>query len=313
MVKCAFIFPGQGAQYIGMGKDLANISAGAREIFEEADDVLGFGLSKIIFDGDEQQLRQTEITQPAVLTTSIAILAVLRERGILPDGTAGLSLGEYSALVCAGSLTFADALPLVQKRAIYMQEAVPSGKGGMAAILGLSSEEVVSLCREALPVGHVEPVNFNCPGQIVIAGYREALEEACRLAKEKKAKTVMLSVSAPFHSRLLASLEGKMTELLENILLKKPVIPFVANINAKYLSDPQEIKASLVKQVFNPVLWENSIELLIKDGYNFFIEVGPGRALTGFMKKINRNVSALHVENGETLKKLLNRLEGVSL
>lgn len=312
MVKCAFIFPGQGSQYIGMGKELANISVHAREIFEEADDVLGFGLSKIIFGGDEYQLRQTKITQPAMLTASMAILSVLREKRLFPDGTAGLSLGEYSALVCAGALKFADALPLVQKRAIYMQEAVPSGKGGMAAILGLSSEEVISLCREVLPYGLVEPVNFNCPGQIVIAGYREALEEACRLAKEKKGRAVMLSVSAPFHSSLLSSIEGKMNALLENVPIRKPVIPFVANINAQYLDDPEEIRASLVKQVFSPVLWENSIEFLIKDGYNFFVEVGPGRTLTGFMKKISRKVSALHVEDAETLEKLLNHLEEVA-
>lgn len=313
MVKCAFIFPGQGSQYKGMGKDLAAISAGAREIFEEADDILGMGLSKIIFYGDEQQLRQTEITQPAILTTSMAILTVLKERGLFPDGTAGLSLGEYSALVCAGSLTFKDALPLVQKRAIYMQEAVPDGRGGMAAILGLGPEEVASLCREALPIGHVEPVNFNCPGQIVIAGYKEALDEACRLAKKKKARTVMLSVSAPFHSRLLTCIEGKMVSLLQNISFKKPNIPFVANINARYINEPQEIKASLVKQVFSPVLWESSIELLIRDGYNFFVEVGPGRALTGFMKKINKEVTSIHVQDRETLQKLLNHLEEVTL
>lgn len=313
MVKCAFIFPGQGSQYRGMGKDLAAMSAAAREVFEEADDILGMGLSNIIFYGDDQQLRRTEITQPAILTTSMAILAVLRERGLFPDGTAGLSLGEYSALVCAGALTFADALPLVQKRAIYMQEAVPDGKGGMAAILGLSSDEVVSLCREALPFGHVEPVNFNCPGQIVIAGYREALEEACRLAKKKKARAVMLSVSAPFHSRLLTCIEDKMVALLENVCFNKPAIPFVANINARYINEPQEIKASLVKQVFTPVLWESSIELLIKDGYDFFVEVGPGRTLTGFMKKINKEVPAVHVQDRETLQKLLNHLEEVKL
>jgi [acyl-carrier-protein] S-malonyltransferase len=313
MVKCAFIFPGQGSQYRGMGKEFAAMSAGAREIFEEADDILGMGLSKIIFDGDEQQLRQTEITQPAILVTSMAALTVLREHGFFPDGTAGLSLGEYSALVCAGSLTFTDALPLVQKRAIYMQEAIPDGRGGMAAILGLGPQEVASLCREALPLGHVEPVNFNCPGQIVIAGYNEALEEACRLAKKKKAKAVMLSVSAPFHSRLLACIEEKMFSLLENISFRKPNIPFVANTSARYISEPQEIKASLVKQVFSPVLWESSIELFIRTGYNFFVEVGPGRALTGFMKKINKGVTSFYVQDRETLKKLLNHLEEVAL
>lgn len=312
MGKCAFIFPGQGSQYRGMGKEFAAMSAGAREIFEEADHILGMGLSKIIFDGDEEQLRQTEITQPAILVTSMAALAVLREQGFSPDGVAGLSLGEYSALVCAGSLSFSDALPLVQKRAIYMQDAIPSGRGGMAAILGLDSGEVDSLCREALPLGHVEPVNFNCPGQIVIAGYNEALEEACRLAKKRRAKAVMLSVSAPFHSQLLACIEDKMFSLLENVDIREPNIPFVANTGACYISDPQEIKASLIKQVFNPVLWESTIKLFIRDGYDFFVEVGPGRALTGFMKKINKGVTSFYVQDGETLKKLLNHLEEVA-
>lgn len=313
MVKCAFIFPGQGSQYRGMGKEFAAMSAGAREIFEEADDILGMGLSKIIFDGDAQQLRQTKVTQPAILVTSMAAFTVLREHGFLPDATAGLSLGEYSALVCAGSLTFTDALPLVQKRAVYMQEAVPDGKGGMAAILGLGPQEVALLCKEACHLGHVEPVNFNCPGQIVIAGYVEALEEACRLAKKEKARAIMLSVSAPFHSRLLATIEGKMFSLLKDVDIKKPSIPFVANISACYINEPQGIRDSLIKQVFNPVYWESTIELLIRDGYNLFVEVGPGRTLTGFMKKINRDVKSFYVQDGETLKKLLNHLEEIAL
>ncbi len=313
MVKCAFIFPGQGSQYSGMGKEIAAISAGAREIFAEADDILGMGLSRIIFDGDEGQLRQTEITQPAILVTSMAILAVLREQGFSPEGTAGLSLGEYSALVCAGSLAFSDALPLVQKRAIYMQEAVPDGRGGMAAILGLGAGEVAALCHEALPFGHVEPVNYNCPGQIVVAGHTEALDEVCRLAKKKKGKAITLSVSAPFHSRLLACIEEKMFSLLENINIGEPKIPFVANTSASYISEPQEIKASLIKQVFSPVQWENSMDRFIRDGYNFFVEVGPGRALTGFMKKINKEVKSFYVQDRETLGKLLNHLEEAAL
>ena len=309
MVKSVFIFPGQGSQYTGMGKELAAFSAAAGDIFEEADDLLGFALSDLVFNGDEMQLRRTEVTQPAILTVSMAILAVLREYGIIPDGTAGLSLGEYSALVCAKSLSFAAALPLVRKRAIYMQEAIPYGKGGMAAVLGLSAEDVATVCRASLSCGLVEPVNYNCPGQIVIAGHREALEEACRLVKEKKGKTIMLSVSAPFHSSLLSNIKEKMTSLLEKTAIHIPEIPFIANTGAGYLNDPETIRDSLIKQVYSPVLWEDTIRHFISDGYNTFIEAGPGRALTGFVKKIDKNAVALHVENEETLKKLINYLE----
>jgi len=309
MAKCAFVFPGQGSQYIGMGKELADNFAVARGVFEEADDLMGFALSDLIFHGTDQQLRQTEITQPAILTVSLAVLAVLKERGLVPEGTAGLSLGEYSSLVCADCLTFADALPMVKQRAIYMQEAIPSGKGGMAAIMGLSTEDVVSVCRDAHSIGVVEPVNFNCPGQIVIAGLVEALEEACRLAKEKKGRTVMLSVSAPFHSSLLSVIEDKMAALVRNTPIKQPVISFASNVNADYMSDPEEIRASLVKQVYSPVLWEEIVRLFIGDGYDTFVEVGPGRALTGFMKKIDKGVAAFHVEDEQTLKNLLDHLE----
>ena len=313
MKKIVFIFPGQGSQYPGMGKELAAFSAGAGAVFEEADDLLGFALRDLIFNGDERQLRRTEVTQPAILTVSLAILAVLRENGITPGGVAGLSLGEYSALVCANSLSFAEALPLVQKRAVYMQEAVPLGRGGMAAVLGLSADDVTSVCRAALPFGIVEPVNYNCPGQIVIAGHIEALEEACRLVKEQKGKTVKLSVSAPFHSSLLRSAEGKMSALINSINPRRPEISFIANTDADYLTDPEAIKASLIRQVYSPVLWEDTIRRFISDGYNTFIEVGPGRSLTGFLKKIDKEVAALHVENEETLKKVINHLEVVSL
>jgi [acyl-carrier-protein] S-malonyltransferase len=311
MTKCAFLFPGQGAQYVGMGKDLADNYLGARSIFLEADEILGYKLSQVIFQGDENDLRKTEITQPAVLTTSIAILSVLREEGLNPDAVAGLSLGEYSALVCAGVLCFSDALILVQKRAQFMQEIVPLGKGGMAAILGLTPDEVSILCEESLPFGHVEPANYNCPGQIVIAGHKEALEEVCRLAREKKARAVMLSVSVPFHSRLLLPVKEKMASLLGNIPLKVPAFPFVANISASYLSDPEDIRESLVKQSYTPVLWEDSMNLLINDGYDLFIETGPGRVLTGFMKKIDKDVQAIHVEDKLTLYRLLKIMEEV--
>lgn len=311
MTKCVFLFPGQGSQYVGMGKSFADNYPEARSIFLEADEILGYKLSRIIFEGDENELKKTEITQPAVLTTSLAILSVLKEEGINPDAVAGLSLGEYSALVCAGVLCFRDALGLVQKRAQYMQEIVPFGQGGMAAILGLDRDEVRALCEKSLSFGHVEPANYNCPGQIVIAGHKEALEEACRLASEKKARAKMLSVSVPFHCRLLLPMKEKMASLLKNIPLKPPAFPFVANVSASYLSDPEEIRASLVKQSYSPVLWEDSMSLLINDGYDLFIEIGPGRVLTGFMKKINKDVQAIHVEDKLTFDRLLKIMEEV--
>ncbi|MDO9534601.1 MAG: ACP S-malonyltransferase [Bacillota bacterium] len=311
MTKCAFLFPGQGAQYVGMGKDLADSYKCARAVFEEADEILGFKLSKIIFEGTKNDLQKTEITQPAVLTTSLAVLSVLREQGIHPQAVAGLSLGEYSALVCAGVLTFRDALLVVQKRSQFMQETVSLGQGGMAAILGLSGEEVQNLCRQSLTIGHVEPANYNCPGQIVIAGYQDALEEVCRLAREKKARAVMLSVSVPFHSMLLLPVKEKMSSLLENINFSKPIFSFVSNICAAYLSEPGEIRESLVKQVYSPVYWDDSVRLLLRDGYDLFIEVGPGRVLTGFMKKIDKDTQAIHLEDRLTLDRLLKFLQEV--
>ena len=311
MAKCVFLFPGQGAQYVGMGLDFARRYPAAKAVFQEADEILGYKLSQVIFQGDEKELKKTEITQPAVLTTSMAVLAVLQEEGLTPDAVAGLSLGEYSALVCAGVLSFRDALVLVQKRAQYMQEIVPFGEGGMAAILGLTADEVRVLCEKSLPFGHVEPANYNCPGQIVVAGHKRALEEVCRLAYEKKARAKMLSVSVPFHCRLLLPIKDKMVSLLENIPLKPPAFPFVANVNAAYLSEPEEIRASLVRQSYSPVLWEDSMNLLIKDGYDLFIEPGPGRTLTGFMKKISKDVQAIHVEDKPTLDRLLTLMEEV--
>ncbi|MGI5822847.1 MAG: ACP S-malonyltransferase [Dethiobacteria bacterium] len=311
MAKCAFLFPGQGAQYIGMGKDLAARYPAARAVFQEADEVLGFGLSRVIFAGNKDELRKTEITQPAVLTTSTAVLAVLQEKGLQPAAAAGLSLGEYSALVCAGSLKFGDALHIVRKRARYMQEIVPAGKGGMAAVLGLDADQVAALCRKSLPRGHVEPANYNCPGQIVVAGYTEAVTEVCRLAKDSGGRGIMLSVSVPFHCRLLLPVREKMALLLKDVIIKKPEISFVANTTAGYLREPAEIKESLLEQSYSPVLWEDSMRLLLKDGYDFFIEVGPGRVLTGFMRKISPDARAIHVEDCSTLARMLKFWEEV--
>ncbi|NMB41600.1 MAG: ACP S-malonyltransferase [Firmicutes bacterium] len=311
MTKYAFIFPGQGAQFVGMGKELASEYPEAGKIFQEADEILGYNLSRIIFQGDDEMLYKTEVTQPAVLTTSVAISSVLEKEGLKPDAVAGLSLGEYSALVCAKALHFSDAILLVQKRAQLMQELIPFGKGGMAAILGLTPEEVKNICNKSLPFGHVEPANYNCPGQVVIAGHKEALEEACRLASEKKAKARMLSVSVPFHSKLLQPIKKDMISMLGKISINAPIFSFVANTSARYLKNPEDIRQSLVEQSYTPVLWEDSMKLLIGDGCNLFIETGPGRVLTGFMKRIDKNVRATHVEDKLTLYRLLKILEEV--
>lgn len=281
-------------------------------MFERADKILGYDLSRIIFEGDKDELSRTEITQPAVMVTSTAILRVLEETGVKPQAVAGLSLGEYSALIAAGALEFEEALPVVQKRAEYMQNTIPEGKGNMAAILGLEAEEVSSLCEKNSFLGVVEAANFNCPGQVVIAGDKDAVKEVCREAKEKKAKAKVLSVTAPFHCALMEPVEEKMRSLLEDVSLKPPEIPFVANISAGYLKDPGEIRESLIKQVSRPVLWENSIKLLLKDGFKRFIEIGPGHVLTSFMKKICSSAHATHVENVETLNRLFMQFEEVS-
>ncbi|WP_026487227.1 ACP S-malonyltransferase [Caldanaerobius polysaccharolyticus] len=310
MAKVAFIYAGQGAQYAGMGKDLYQNYKEAAKIFEIANESIGFDIARLCFEGPDEELMKTENTQPAVLTMSIACLKVLESRGFSPDVAAGLSLGEYSALVNAGALRFEDAVPLVKLRGKLMQETVPLGKGGMAAIIGLTNEAVVDTCKEASAYGVVEPANFNCPGQITIAGEIKALEKAIEIAKEKGAKrAIMLPVSAPFHCSMLKPAGEKLEEALDKIEFSDLKLPVISNVNARYIMDKSEIKNLLVRQVYSSVLWEATIERMIQDGVDVFVELGPGKTLSGFIKKIDKTKMSLHVEDMGSLEETLKALE----
>jgi len=309
--KTAFIFSGQGAQYVGMGKDLFENFPTARQIYEEADEVLQTKISKLSFEGPDAKLQETENTQPAILTHSIACFYLLKEQGIVPDVVAGLSLGEYSALVASESLEFKDAVPLVKKRGKYMQEAVPLGKGTMAAIIGLEREQVLDICREASSEGIVEAANFNCPGQTVVAGEVQAVNKAVELAKAQGAKkAVMLAVSAPFHCSLLKPAAENLARDLENIALKDIKIPVVSNVNAEFVSESGKVKELLIKQVNSPVMWEDCVKKMIDSGVDTFVEVGPGKTLSSFVKKIDRTLKVTNVEDTESLYKTIKDLGG---
>ncbi|NLI70996.1 MAG: ACP S-malonyltransferase [Firmicutes bacterium] len=301
MGKVAFLFPGQGAQYIGMGKDFYDEYDVARGIFKRADDILNFPISELIFNGGED-LSRTAITQPAILLTSVAIHEVLREEGLVPDAVAGLSLGEYSALVAAGAFSLEDALPLVQKRGIYMQEAVPPGQGMMVAVIGAGRADVENMCKRASSLGIVQPANFNYPGQIVISGESKAVKRAMEIAGEEKLarRMVILKVSAPFHSKLMLPVQKKLSAELDRIKIEKPAVPLVSNVSGSFVTDPQLIKEALVKQVSNTVRWEDSIVNLIDGGFDTFVEVGPGKVLTGFMNKISPDVNSSSIDDVES-------------
>jgi len=306
MGKIAFIFPGQGAQYVGMGRDMAENFHVARRVFAEADQALGMKLSAKMFSGSEEELKLTEVTQPAILATSMACLEVLKQHGLKPQGVAGLSLGEYAALVAAGSLPFADALSVVQKRGRFMQEAVLPGVGGMAAIFGLEREKVLQACLEASAAGIVEPANYNSPEQIVVAGELAAIRRACEIAKELGAKRTMeLPVSVSFHCSLLKGVEPLLARELENVNIAAVALPVVANISADYVCQPAEICDALVRQVSNAVMWQDSMERMMSDGYEMFVEVGPGKSLSGLMRKINPTIRVHQVEDVKTLEKFL--------
>jgi len=309
-LKVAYLFPGQGSQYVGMGKKMFDAFPEAREIFQAADEVLGFSLSQLCFNGPEEELQKTINAQPAILTVSIACLKILEKEGVKADVSAGHSLGEYSALVAAGVFTFAEALKIVRKRGQFMQEAIPLGKGGMVAVLGCEASKVVEACQSSRAYGVVEVANYNCPGQIVIAGELPALERAVTLVKEVGAKRcVYLPVSAPFHCSLMRPAGEKLAgELVKIKALRPPVIPVVANVTALPVKDEEEVRNLLSCQVFHPVRWEESMLHLLKEGVNFFIEVGPGTVLSGLMRKIVRKTNIFSVEDPNSLKKCVGAL-----
>lgn len=306
MGKTAFIFTGQGAQYVGMGKQIAQQYKKSSDIFDQASEALGFDMRAMVFESDDETLKITENTQPAIVTVSVACLQPLLEKGIKPDYVAGLSLGEYSAHVAAGTMTFSDAVALVRKRGKYMQEAVPIGVGAMAAILGLDTDTVIECCKAASETGIVEPANFNCPGQIVVAGEVKAVEKAAELCKGKGAKRAMLlPVSAPFHCSLLKPAGEKLKAELENVKLNDIKIPVVTNVTAEVVTDKAMVKDLLVRQVSNPVRWEASVLAMLDSGVDTFVEIGPGKTLSGFVKKINKEAKTLNVEDVESLEKTL--------
>ncbi|MDD2481878.1 MAG: ACP S-malonyltransferase [Lutispora sp.] len=309
MIKVACIFPGQGAQYMGMGKEIAENYKVAMNIFDRASEKLGIDMRKLCFEGDEEELGKTENTQPSILTTSIALLEVLKLKGIRPNITAGLSLGEYSALVASNAISFEDAVAVVKKRGKFMQEAVPAGEGAMAAIMGMDKNEVVRCLKMASGYGIVEPANYNCPGQVVIAGHTKAIERACSILKEKGARKVkFLPVSAPFHSSLLKGAGTKLSEELEKVQFNEMEIPVVSNVNAQIIKDKYEIKKLLIDQVSSSVLWEDSIRKMIEKGVDTFVEVGPGKSLSSFVKKIDKNASIYNVEDLESLEKTIENI-----
>ena len=305
MKSIAFIFPGQGSQYVGMGKELYENFSVAKQIFEEADDALRQSISGLCFKGPEEALKLTENTQPAVLTTSIAALKVLQaEKGLIPSFTAGHSLGEYSALVASEAITFSEAVKIVRLRGKFMQEAVPVGEGAMAAVLGMEREQVEKVCEEVSSGEVLTTANFNCPGQIVIAGHAKAVERAIERIKQEGKKAVLLPVSAPFHSPLMKPAGERLEKALEEISVTDLKIPVVTNVEAEVNTSKDRVKGLLVTQVSNPVRWEESMRKMIEKGIEQVLEIGPGKILSGLMKRIDNRIETGNLEDLQTLKKI---------
>ena len=309
MGKTAFLFPGQASQYPGMGKELAENHPAARAVFDEADRALGLSISQMCFAGTEDELKLTANTQPAILTCSVAVHRILEERGIRPDYVAGHSLGEYSGLVAAGALPFSDAVQIARKRGTYMQEAVPPGQGAMAAILGLSPAVVADACKRAAQGEVCSAANLNSPEQTVISGSAGAVKRAVEIASQLGAKrTVMLPVSAPFHSALMMPAQERLEKELRATAFSDLQVPLVSNVDADTVSTGDEARDALVRQVSMPVRWEESVRLLIDKGVTTFVEVGPGRVLTGLLRQIERSVAALNVEDEKSLGATLDKI-----
>jgi len=306
MSKVAFIFPGQGSQAAGMGKDLAEKYPVARQTFEEADEALGYKLSQLCFEGPEDQLRLTEITQPAILTASVAALRVLEDLIPKPSFVAGHSLGEYSAHVASGTIGFADAVRTVRNRGKYMQEAVPVGVGTMAAILGMEYEKVAAVCQDAAQGEVCSPANINSPEQIVISGNTAAVERGAKLADERGAKRAkLLPVSAPFHCSLMKPAQDRLEMDLDALKMQRPVYPVVCNVEAVLVRDEQKASATLIAQVTGAVKWEQCMRLLILEGVQTFVEIGPGKVLCGLMRQIDRSRTCMNVGDEASLAKTL--------
>ena len=308
-MKTAFLFPGQGAQFVGMGKDLVAQSSSAKSLFERANAIVGYDLQQLCFEGPEEQLNTTAISQPAIFVVSAALLEQVRAEGIMPEVTAGLSMGEYTALYAAGLISFEDGLKLVQKRGKAMQAAADASNGSMVSILGLDDEKVYALCEEAAEGDLLVPVNFNCPGQIVISGTVAACQRAVELApKYDVIKAVPLSVAGAFHSAMMQPAADELAAALADCPIDSPFdMKVIGNIHARYYIDANDIRQGLVRQLIEPILWQKCMETFLREGYDQFYEIGPGRVLTGLMRRIDRKTKVINVSDAASVRAITNR------